>query len=41
MTVTQVTIITHENTLDEKVQTVTVSLRFPGELTLVRTFVYS
>lgn len=40
ITVAQVTIITHENTLDEKVQTVTIPMRSPGELTLVSTFVY-
>jgi len=40
ITVAQVTIITHENTLDEKVQTVTVPMRSPGELTLISTFVY-
>ena len=40
ITVAQVTIITNENTLDEKKQTFIVPMRSPGELTLVSAFVY-
>jgi len=39
MTVAQVTIITNENTPDEKSETIRVPMRKPGELTLVKTFV--
>lgn len=40
ITIAQVAIITHENTLQEKQQVFRVPLRNPGELTLVRTFQY-
>ena len=40
ITVAQVTVVTHENTPDEKMQTFTVPMRAAGELTLVSTFVY-
>lgn len=39
MTVAQVTIITGENTPDEKRETIVVPMRKPGELTLVKSFV--
>lgn len=39
MTVAQVTIITNENTPNEKSETIRVPMRKPGELTLVKTFV--
>ena len=39
MTVAQVTIITNENTPDEKSETIRVPMRKAGELTLVKTFV--
>jgi uncharacterized protein YfaP (DUF2135 family) len=38
MTVAQVTIITNENTPNEKSETVRVPMRKAGELTLVKTF---
>jgi len=40
ITVANITTITNENTADEKMQSVTVPLRKPGELTLVHSFVY-
>ena len=39
MTVAQVTIITNENTPNEKSETIRVPMRKAGELTLVKTFV--
>jgi uncharacterized protein YfaP (DUF2135 family) len=39
MTVAQVTIITNENTPNEKSEMIRVPMRKPGELTLVKTFV--
>ena len=39
ITVAQITIITNENTPDEKSETIRVPMRKPGELTLVKTFV--
>ncbi len=35
-----VTTVTHENTLDEKTESVTIPMRNPGELMLVHSFVY-
>jgi uncharacterized protein YfaP (DUF2135 family) len=40
ITVAHVTVITNENTVDEKKQTFVVPMRRPGELTLVSGFVY-
>lgn len=40
LTVAKVNIITQEGTLSEKQQTVTVPMRKPGELTLVKSFTY-
>ncbi len=40
ITIAQVAIITREGTLDEKLQVFRVPLRRPGELTLVKPFVY-
>lgn len=40
ITVAKVSIITNENTLNEKQQTFIVPMRKPGELTLVKSFVY-
>lgn len=39
LTVAQVTVITHQNTADEKKETLVVPMRKPGELTLVHSFV--
>ena len=40
LTVARVTVITHENTPDEKQQSFSVPLRHPGELVLAQSFVY-
>jgi uncharacterized protein YfaP (DUF2135 family) len=40
LTISNVSIITNENTPDEKVRTLTVPMRHSGELVLVDTFVY-
>jgi uncharacterized protein YfaP (DUF2135 family) len=40
LTVAEVSIITHENTPDEKKQSFSVPMRHPGELTLAHSFVY-
>jgi uncharacterized protein YfaP (DUF2135 family) len=40
LTTAQITIVSQENTLAEKRETVTVPMRRPGELTLVKSFVY-
>lgn len=40
VTVAQVAVITNEGTLREKVQTFQVPMRAPGELTLIKSFVY-
>lgn len=40
LTVAQITMITNENTPSEKQQTFRVPMRAPGELTLVKSFVY-
>lgn len=40
LTVAQVTIIAHENTSREKKQTFRVPMRAPGELTLIKSFVF-
>jgi uncharacterized protein YfaP (DUF2135 family) len=40
VTVAQITVIAHENTSREKKQTFRVPMRAPGELTLVRSFVF-
>lgn len=39
LTVSQITVITHQNTPDEKMETFTVPMRVPGELTHVHSFV--
>ena len=40
LTVAKVSVITHENTPDEKMETATVPMRTAGDLTLVHSFVY-
>ena len=40
LTVAQVALIMHEGTVDEKIQTFRVPMRRPGELTLIKSFLY-
>ena len=40
LTIANLTVVTHENTLDEKIQSFRIPMRIPGDLSLVSSFIY-